>query len=212
MADTASVGKPRTFLLQESLSGKKVRGKHALVDGFGRVIDYLRISVTDRCNLNCIYCRPKSQIAHLTHGDILRYEEILEIIKLARELGIKKFRITGGEPLVRKGLIGFLEQLYKMKIDFSLTTNGILLSEFADDLFQAGLKRINISLDSLRPQRYSQITRGGELSEVLDGIEKAKKLFSTVKINTVVMRGINEDEIDSFVDMALKDGFHIRFI
>lgn len=187
-------------------------GKDILVDRFNRVIDYLRISVTDRCNLNCIYCRPKSQIEHLSHFDILRYEEILEIIKVAQKLGIKKFRITGGEPLVRKGLVEFLEKLEKMKLDFSLTTNGILLSSFAQDLFNAGLKRINISLDSLRPERFSRITRGGKLSDVLEGIEKAKTLFSTVKINTVVMRGINEDEIDNFVDMAFKGGFHIRFI
>lgn len=183
-----------------------------LVDSFGRTIDYLRISITDRCNLNCIYCRPKSQIEHLSHLDILRYEEILEIIKVAGELGIKKFRITGGEPLVRKGLVGFLERLAKMGVDFSLTTNGILLSDFAQDLFNAGLKRINISLDSLQPERFSQITRGGELSDVLAGIEKAKALFSTVKINMVVMRGTNEDEINDFVDKALTDGLHIRFI
>ncbi|MDD5746355.1 MAG: GTP 3',8-cyclase MoaA [Candidatus Omnitrophica bacterium] len=186
--------------------------KPELVDGFGRVIDYLRISITDRCNLNCIYCRDRQSTPYLSHGDILRYEEIIEIIKIARDVGIKKFRITGGEPLVRKGLLCFVERLSALGVDFGLTTNGLLLPDFAQDLFNAGLRRINISLDTMRPERFSYITRGGQLSEVIDGIEKAVKIFPVVKINTVIMRGINEDEIDVFIAMALQRSLHIRFI
>jgi len=194
------------------MAGDPSLNKNMLVDRFGRVIDYLRISVTDHCNLNCIYCRPRSQIEHLSHAEILRYEEILEIVEAARELGVKKFRITGGEPLVRRGLLGFLEKLKEIDLDFSLTTNGILVSDMVSDLSRAGLKKINISLDSLRADRFSRITRGGELSRVLEGIEKSQKFFSAVKINTVVMAGINDDEIDDFVAMAFNRGLQIRFI
>jgi len=183
-----------------------------LTDGFGRQIDYLRVSVTDRCNLNCIYCRPRSRIEHLSHFDILRYEEILEIVRVAKAMGIRKFRITGGEPLIRKGLPDFLRRLAGLGVDFSLTTNGVLLPVLAKDLADAGLKRINVSLDSLKAERFNQITRGGDLKEVLNGIEKAKRLFLKVKINTVVMAGINDDEINDFADMALKQGLQIRFI
>ena len=146
-----------------------------LIDNHERHINYLRISITDRCNLRCIYCMPIEGIAHLKHEDILSYEEIVRIAKIAVKEGITKIRITGGEPLVRKGvvdLVGWLSQLEGVE-DLSMTTNGILLSEFAQPLYEAGLKRINVSMDSLKPDLFREITRGGELSRVWRGIEKA---------------------------------------
>lgn len=193
-----------------------------LIDRYNRHIDYLRISVTDRCNLRCIYCMPPEGVKNIPHGEILRYEEIIEVIQTARQLGFRRFRITGGEPLIRKGILEFLESLKTLGISFSLTTNGILLEEYAKELAlnrsgtglaQVGLSRLNISLDSLQKQKFYQITRGGILSKVLEGIELARKQsFSPIKINTVIMNGINEDEIDNFIHWAKMNELNIRFI
>lgn len=183
-----------------------------VVDRYGRRIDYLRISVTDRCNLACLYCRPKG---HLAKKDILAFEEIEQIVKAALSLGITKIRITGGEPLVRKNLPGLVSSLAKLKgiTDLSLTTNGTLLAKYAEELAEAGLNRVNISLDSLNKDRYRAITRGGELEDVLGGIEKVLQLeLLPVKINVVLLPGINEDEIDQFLSLSYHKPLEVRFI
>ncbi|MDO8734467.1 MAG: GTP 3',8-cyclase MoaA [Elusimicrobiota bacterium] len=184
-----------------------------LIDKFGRTIDYLRISVTDRCNLRCVYCMPEEGVENIPHDEILRYEEILKIVDVAIPLGIKKIRITGGEPLVRKGIVQFLSELSRRKVDFSVTTNGILLSDFADDLKVAGVKRINVSLDTLSEKKFFEITRGGVLKKVINGIVKAKALgFNPIKINTVVLADTSEKDVKNFIDFAKTDGLILRFI
>ena len=184
-----------------------------LIDKFGRTIDYLRISVTDRCNLRCVYCMPEKGVENISHGEILRYEEILKIVDVAISLGIKKFRITGGEPLVRKGIVKFLSELSQRKVDFSVTTNGILLGDSADDLKVAGVKRINVSLDTLSEKKFSEITRGGVLKKVINGIVKAKSLgFEPLKINAVVLPDTSEEDIKTFIEFAKTGGLVVRFI
>jgi cyclic pyranopterin phosphate synthase len=186
-----------------------------LIDNFGREISYLRVSITDRCNYRCIYCRPEKPFKFIPHQEILRYEEIVEIIQEAVKLGITKVRITGGEPLVREGIVNFIKQLRKIdKLeDISLTTNGFFLPEYAEKLKAAGLNRVNISLDSLQEEKYKRITRGGSLEKVLGGIDSAFKAgLLPIKINTVVMKGINDDEVDDFVKLTLRRPFNIRFI
>jgi cyclic pyranopterin phosphate synthase len=186
-----------------------------MIDGYNRNINYLRISITDRCNLRCSYCMPKEGVSALGHEDVLRYEEILRIVKVAVSLGITKVRITGGEPLVRRGVVNFIASLAQISglTDISLTTNGILLAPFAVPLFNAGMKRINISLDSLNEAKYARITRGGELHAVLRGIEAVHQAgFYPVKINTVVIKGVNDDEIVDFARLTLHKPYQIRFI
>ncbi|MBN1664265.1 MAG: GTP 3',8-cyclase MoaA [Deltaproteobacteria bacterium] len=184
-------------------------------DQYDRDINYLRVSVTDRCNLRCKYCVPKEGVSLIGHDDILRYEEILRVIRVASDVGISKVRITGGEPLVRKGLIDFIAAVSAIDgiQDISLTTNGILLEKHAADLFHAGIKRINISLDSLDSEKYADITRGGDLQAVLRGIEEVRRIgFSPIKINTVAIKGFNDGEILDFVRMSLDRPYQIRFI
>jgi len=186
-----------------------------LSDTFNRPINYLRMSVTDRCNLRCIYCLPAEGIRLLPHGEILTYEEITTVARLAAELGINKLRLTGGEPLVRVRLPELVAMLAEIDTldDISLTTNGILLKDYASELKQAGLKRVNISLDSLNEDKFEHITRHRKLNEVLQGIEAAKACgLNPVKINVVVMRGINDDEIVDFADLTITEGWHVRFI
>jgi len=184
-------------------------------DSYLRTINYLRISITDRCNLRCVYCMPPDGVIPIEHKEILSYEEIVRVVRIAAGIGLKKVRITGGEPLVRKDvtyLIAAIRNIEGIK-DLSLTTNGILLSKCADKLVEAGLQRINISLDSLKPDRYEEITRGGDLNLVLRGIEAAEKAgFSPIKINMVPIRGLNSDEIEDFARMTLKVPYQIRFI
>jgi len=186
-----------------------------LIDHYKRRINYLRVSITDRCNLRCIYCMPIEGISHLMHEDILSYEEIVRIASIAVKEGITKIRVTGGEPLVRKGvvnLIGWLSQLEGIE-DLSMTTNGILLSNFAKPLCEAGLKRVNVSMDSLKPELFKKITRGGELSRVWKGIEMASKIgLNPIKINVVAIKGFNEGEIMDFVGLTLDHDYQIRFI
>ncbi len=186
-----------------------------LSDSFQRPIDYLRISVTDRCNLRCVYCMPAEGIDLLAHEDVLSYEEIYQVATAAAELGIKKVRITGGEPLVRIGLSSLIEMLAQIDAidDIALTTNGILLARYADELKAAGLRRVNISLDTLKPEKFRLITRGGDLDSVLEGIEAAGTAgLNPIKINVVVMARSNDDELTDFARKTVDDGWHVRFI
>ncbi len=186
-----------------------------MIDNLGRKISYIRVSVTDRCNYRCIYCRPEDQFEFIPHQEILRYEEIAEIVEEAVKLGITKVRITGGEPLVREGIADFIRQLRKINKleDISLTTNGFFLPEYAKKLKDAGLTRVNISLDSLQEEKYNRITRGGSLEKTLKGIDSALKVgLLPIKINTVLIRGINDDEVEDFVRLTLRRPLNIRFI
>ena len=186
-----------------------------LIDSYNRHINYLRISITDRCNLRCIYCMPKDGVSLIGHDDILRYEELLRIARIAVSKGISKIRITGGEPLVRKGVVDFIGGLSALNgiQDLSMTTNGILLNSTALALRSAGLKRLNISLDSLSPEKYRTVTRGGDIKQVLAGIKTANDAgFSPLKINMVAIRGINDDEILAFARLTLEYDVHVRFI
>jgi len=188
---------------------------YELKDNYARKINYLRLSVTDRCNLHCLYCTPKEGRATLGHNDILRYEEILRVVRISTTLGIQKVRITGGEPLVRKGLTNFISLLTKIEglKDIGLTTNGTLLSQYAEELYKSGLKRINVSLDSLREDKYKFITGGGEIKEVLEGLKEAQKVgFSPIKINVVAINGFNDDEILDFASLSLSFPYEVRFI
>ena len=183
-------------------------------DKYKREINYMRISVTDRCNLNCFYCQPLKKTSFLPRSEILTYEEFLRLVQIAIDLGIKKFRLTGGEPLVRKNLPLFIKKVLSLEgiEDFSLTTNGILLGEFIDELWEAGLRRINISLDSLDEEKYAEITGGGNLKKVLNSLEKAiEKGFDPVKINVVLLKGINED-LTPFIELAREYPVYVRFI
>ena len=187
-----------------------------LSDSFQRPINYLRISVTDRCNLHCIYCMPRDSVKLMPHGDILTYEEIYTVVRAAAELGINKVRVTGGEPMVRLGLPRLIAMLAQMESidDISLTTNGTLLSRYAAELKSAGLRRVNVSLDTLKPKRFQFITGGdGKQDDVLEGIETARSVgLNPVKINTVVMAGINDDELVDFATKTIADEWHVRFI
>jgi GTP 3',8-cyclase len=185
-----------------------------LVDHCGRKINYLRLSVTDRCNLRCRYCMPAGGIAKLRHQEVLSYEELLLLARAAVDLGIEKIRITGGEPLVRKGLCAFLERLAAVPglRQLVLTTNGLLLPEMALALKEAGVQRLNISLDSLRAEDFARITRGGDLRRVQAGIEAAVKAGFPVKLNMVVMKGENDGELEDFAALTLDQPFTVRFI
>ncbi len=186
-----------------------------LIDQHGRTHDYLRISVTDRCNLRCIYCMGEDGVEQLRHQDILSYEEIISVVRAGAELGISKIRLTGGEPLVRKNLVQLVALIREVPgiKDLALTTNGILLPDQAADLKKAGLDRVNISLDSLDARVYQEITRCGTLEQVLAGIETALKLnLDPVKINTVLMKGINDSEVLDFIKLTLEKPLHVRFI
>ncbi|MEZ4527611.1 MAG: GTP 3',8-cyclase MoaA, partial [Desulfobacterales bacterium] len=187
-----------------------------LIDRFDRTLSYLRVSITDRCNLKCMYCMPPGrQIRWLSHSEILRYEEILRIVRIGVGLGISKVRITGGEPLVRKDVYDFLGELNRIPgiCDISLTTNGILLKENLEKLKEAGIRRLNVSLDTLSREKYTQITGMDAFVQVMEGIEKAAELgFDPVKINTVVMRGINDGELIDIARISLSRPFHMRFI
>ena len=187
-----------------------------LCDSFQRPINYLRMSVTDRCNLRCIYCMPQEGIKETSHREILSYEEIYTIVRAAAGLGISKLRLTGGEPLVRLGVPGLVAMLRQIDAidDISMTTNGIRLCHFAAELKKAGLARVNVSLDTLKPERFRDITRGCyDLGDVLAGIEAARLAgLNPVKINMVVMAGINDDELLDFASRTISEDWHVRFI
>jgi cyclic pyranopterin phosphate synthase len=176
---------------------------------------YMRVSITDRCNLRCMYCRPNGLFSAIPHREILSYEELYRIIGVAVGLGIEKIRITGGEPLVRRGAVEFMAELSRMKglNDLALTTNGVFLKENLAGLVRSGLKRINISLDTLRPDRFRSVTGLDRFRDVWDGILLAEAMkIEPIKINMVVMRGVNHDEIVDMAKLSLSHGFHIRFI
>ncbi len=184
-------------------------------DKFDRIIDYLRISVTDRCNLRCVYCMPGEGVRLIHFQDILSYEEIVRVVRIASRLGVRKVRLTGGEPLVRKDLPHLIEAIAGIEgiEDISLTTNGLLLSRLAGTLAAAGLKRVNISLDSLDPERYREITRGGNINDVREGIRAAENAgLHPIKINMVAIRGVNDDEIVRFARWTAFALYDVRFI
>jgi cyclic pyranopterin phosphate synthase len=190
-----------------------------LSDSFQRPIDYMRVAITDRCNLRCVYCMPEEGVTWMPHTNILSYEELLSIIRAGAELGITKIRLTGGEPLVRLGIVDFVHMISQIPgiEDISMTTNAIYLAKYAADLQKAGLNRVNVSLDTLNPEKFKQICRGknegAELSNVLSGIKAAKETgLNPVKINMVVMVGVNDDEILDFAQKTVDDDWHVRFI
>lgn len=186
-----------------------------MLDQYGRTISYLRVSVTDRCNLNCRYCGPIRNLKQLSPKDILSFEEICEVVETAVELGVDKVRLTGGEPLVRKGIVTLTRALAQVKgvHDLAMTTNGTLLAQFASDLANAGLDRVNISLDTMDSHRYKQLTRGGDLQQVLDGIEAAKKQgLHPIKLNCVVGEYLDETDYLSVQEFAYREGLSVRKI
>ncbi len=174
----------------------------------------LRVSVTDRCDLRCVYCMPESGVKLIPSGELLTYEEIETVARAARDIGIRRFRVTGGEPLVRRDLPVLVEKLARLEPDdLALTTNGLHLTGAAETLKSAGLMRITVSLDTLREDRFETITRRKGLGRILAGIEAARKAgLEPVKINTVVIRGVNDDEVADFVRFGARDGLEIRFI
>jgi len=186
-----------------------------MLDKKGRIIDYLRVSLTDRCNLRCIYCMPEDGVDKKYHQDILRFEQVEKIITASAALGIKKVRLTGGEPLILKGLDKLIAHTASMPSidDISLTTNGILLADMAKDLNKAGLKRVNISLDTLKADKFNDITRLGDINKVFAAIDKCLSLnMVPIKINTVLMKGMNDDEIGDFIKLTKDMPIQIRFI
>jgi len=186
-----------------------------LIDRYNRHLNYLRISITDRCNLKCMYCTSKDLIPRLQHKEILTYEEILRIVEIGVSLGVSKVRVTGGEPLVRKGVYDFLSRLIRIDglTDVSLTTNGILLKENIETLKSIGINRINISLDTLNPEKFKKITGFDGFQRVWQGIQKAWEIgFDPIKLNIVALKGINDDEIIDFARLTYTYPFHVRFI
>lgn len=186
-----------------------------LVDTSNRLLNYLRVSVTDRCNLRCLYCVPNDRIPKLNHDDILSYEEILRVVRIGVALGINKVRVTGGEPLVRKGIYDFLTSLGQIKgiDDISLTTNGILLGRNIDRIVATGVKRLNISLDSLIPEKYATLTGMDAFHRVWKAIEAARdKGIHPIKINVVALKGYNDDELVDFARLTLDEPYHVRYI
>ncbi len=183
-------------------------------DAYGRNISYLRVSVTDRCNFRCSYCMPTGATHWFPPREILSYDELLQIIRVAVKSGISKVRITGGEPLVRKDLVYFIAAIKKIPgiRDLSMTTNGSLLTQYAMQLKKAGLDRINISLDTLREERFTKIAGRSMFRQVLLGIESAEQAGFSPKINVVVMKGINTDELLDFARISLEKPYEIRFI
>lgn len=184
-------------------------------DSFERKIDYLRLSITDRCNLRCIYCMPERGIPKLEHSEVLSYEELVKLARIVIGMGISKIRITGGEPLVRKDVLTLCSSISRIPgiRSLSITTNGVLLAGFADGLINAGIKRINVSLDTLKPERFAQITRSDSFSRVWEGIMAARAAgMAPIKLNAVVMKGINEDELEDLASLTYNYPFHVRFI
>jgi cyclic pyranopterin phosphate synthase len=186
-----------------------------MLDQYGREISYLRLSVTDLCNLRCVYCMPEKGVEKLRHQDILTVEEIGEIVSAAAALGIRKVRLTGGEPLVRRGILDICRLVAATEgiEETCLTTNGILLPKFAADLRAMGVTRLNISLDTLDPARYTELTRGGDLADALRGLDAARDAgFGRIKINTVLIGGVNDGETRRIVELTRGGDTHVRFI
>lgn len=196
-----------------------VPGKPVLLDDFSRTISYLRLSLTDRCNLRCMYCmtegQPHESFTKLEHQDLFTYEELIRVVRIAVGLGITKLRLTGGEPLARRNVIYLVRQLAKIdKLDdIRITTNGVLLAKYARDLYAAGVRKVNISLDTLKRDRFKVICGRDYFDVVWQGIEKVLKMgFFPVKLNMVVMRGINDDELVDFARLSMEKKLQVRFI
>jgi cyclic pyranopterin phosphate synthase len=186
-----------------------------MLDKFGRDINYLRISITDRCNLRCKYCMPEDGVRDIGHENIIGFEAIERVVRASARLGFKKFRITGGEPLIRRGVVGLIERIAAVRgvETLAMTSNGVLLSRMAADLKTAGLDRVNISLDTLREDRYREITRGGALEDALSGIRAAEDAGLTpIRVNVVAIRGFNDDEVRDFADLTRRRPWDVRFI
>ncbi|MBI3815508.1 MAG: GTP 3',8-cyclase MoaA [Nitrospinae bacterium] len=186
-----------------------------LIDKYNRKIDYIRVSITDRCDLKCIYCTPKDSGRHSRRRAILRFEEITRIVRCFANMGVHHVRITGGEPLMRKGLVSLIEQLSRIDgiDDLAMTTNATLLARYARDLKEAGLKRVNISLDTLKPEIFKIISGGGRLEDVLNGIRAAVNFGLTpINLNAVAMKGLNDNELIALVDFAIENNANMRFI
>lgn len=184
-------------------------------DSIGRTINYLRISVTDYCNFRCVYCMPVEGVAPRDHHELMRFEEIVEVVRVAAENGITKIRLTGGEPLVRKGIVDLVHMIRQISgiNEITMTTNGYLLEKHAEALKEAGLTRVNVSVDTLKPELFKKITRRGDLETVWRGIEAAEKFGLTpLKINMVMMAGVNDQEIPDFMNLTLEKPWHVRFI
>ena len=189
--------------------------ENRLRDRFGRTLTYMRVSVTDRCNLKCSYCRPDGIFSALPHREILSYEELYRFIKIGVGMGLQKIRITGGEPLIRRGIAGFMAELSQMKglRDLSITTNGIFLKHHLESLVSSGIKRINVSMDTLRRDRYRLITGFDGFHEAWEGIKQAEDMgVHPLKINMVVIRGVNDDEVQDMARLSIAHAYHIRFI
>ena len=186
-----------------------------LKDNFDRKIEYLRISVTNRCNSRCKYCMPPEGIELKSHDEILSFEEITNIVSVFAKLGVKKIRLTGGEPLVRRGIVDLVKKISDIEgiNEITLTTNGLLLKKYAKKLKEAGLDRVNISIDSLDKEKYSLITRGSSLKDVFEGIEEAKKVgLEPIKLNTVLVKDFNDNEIEDLVNLTKDNNYDVRFI
>ncbi|MCT4632506.1 MAG: GTP 3',8-cyclase MoaA [Firmicutes bacterium] len=186
-----------------------------MMDKYGRKINYLRISITDRCNYRCRYCMPEDGVCKKEHQDILRFEDIIKVVSHGAAMGISKIRLTGGEPLIRKGVVDLVRQIKSIDgiKEVAMTTNGSLLPRFAKELKEAGLDRVNVSLDSLNADKFKDITRGADLKEVLDGIKLCQDLgMSPIKINVVLIGGFNDDEIVDFVSLTKDQDIDVRFI
>ncbi|MFO7260119.1 MAG: GTP 3',8-cyclase MoaA [bacterium] len=185
-------------------------------DRFGRRIEYLRVSVTDKCNLRCVYCMPEHGLPWLRRDELLTYEEIATIVRVMAGMGLRRVRITGGEPLVRRDLVRLVEMIRAIPgiEDIALSTNAVLLAPVAEELRHAGVARVNISLDSLVPERVDGIARRpGSYARIMEGIAAAERAgFEPIKINTVIMRGRNDDEIEAFARVTLERPWHVRFI
>lgn len=199
--------------MRKSPDTNKKRGA-PLEDSFGRRIDYLRVSVTDRCNLKCVYCVPKAGVTQIHESGILSSEEIARFVSIVKRFGLRKVRLTGGEPLLRPDIVRLVSLIKATGIrDLSLTTNGIRLADMAEDLKKAGINRVNISLDTLVPEKYRAITRGGDIHRVLEGIKKAEEAgLYPVKINVVPMPGLTDNEIQKFASLTFEKDYHIRYI
>ncbi len=186
-----------------------------LIDTFGRQITYLRISLTDRCNLRCVYCMPPEGLEWQSRRDLLTSDEIIKVVRAAAREGIRRVRLTGGEPLIRQDIIELVSQIAGTPgvEEVSLTTNGMLLARKAMSLAEAGLTRVNISLDTIDPERFRRITRGGDIESVFEGIAAAEKAgLAPIKINSVIVRGLNDDELLSLARLSMDHPWHVRFI
>ena len=185
----------------------------ALVDSFGRVATDLRVSLTDRCNLRCTYCMPAEGLPWLPSPELLTDDELVRLVRLAVQEGVRTVRLTGGEPLLRAGVVGLVARLASLDVGLALTTNGLSLTRLAQPLADAGLRRVNVSLDTIRPERFTELTRRDRFHDVVAGLAAATKAgLSPVKVNAVPMRGVNDDELADLLDWCLERGYELRFI